>query len=468
MGRQGKEWCGQYSGWGLLLLLGIFFFVLNFWLPLFSDDYAYAFIWDGTNGGNLLARPGALERVSSFGDIFVSQWSHYFTWGGRVVAHTLVQFFLWQGKGLFNVCNTLIFLLTIVLIIWLGTGRLYRRPLPLKYVAWVFACLWLCNLAFADTCLWLTAACNYLWMGSLQLLFLLPYSQAYFGNPAGKLEQYPILGRVGMLLLGILAGWTNENAGLVTISAAAMLSWRIRSEGRLKRWMLLGLGGAALGYALMMAAPGNFARAAILAGIVGGQGKETFLSHLQRGIFLLAFELPMLLPITPLLRKSVRQRVAERGLSYLGIFAGLSFFNLVMMLFSPVFPVRAGYASIVFLCIASVNALHMGGELSQESFWAPSFKRLLCVFGVTACLVTMGASLYGNLLTWQQTKARHAMLVEHPGEAVTVAAYQMPSWLGRLLIGHTGVSELSTDPDAWLNQLFARYYGLKSIRINEK
>ena len=58
-----------------IILLAIFFgiFMLrNFLLPLFADDYSYAFIWDGKNKGNLIRGIGKRERVKSIKDILGS------------------------------------------------------------------------------------------------------------------------------------------------------------------------------------------------------------------------------------------------------------------------------------------------------------------------------------------------------------------------------------------------------------
>ena len=115
----------------LILFVG-YFFARNIFMPLAYDDYAYAFIWDGEHGGNLDAMQienSQRERVQSFADIFTSQYSHYMTWGGRVIGHSIAQFFIWVGKNYFDVANTLmmiIFLWTIFKISNINTERSVR------------------------------------------------------------------------------------------------------------------------------------------------------------------------------------------------------------------------------------------------------------------------------------------------------------------------------------------------------
>lgn len=65
----------------------------------FGDDYLYSFVWQGKP--EFIPLTNNAERISSVHDLFVSQWSHYFTWSGRTVNHTLAQFFFVDGQGLF-------------------------------------------------------------------------------------------------------------------------------------------------------------------------------------------------------------------------------------------------------------------------------------------------------------------------------------------------------------------------------
>ena len=90
----------KYLPWqGILLLFLGLFFLRNWMLPMVSDDIPYAFIWDGADRGNLLDGVGMRQRITSFGDIIVSQWSHYMTWGGRILGIGLTQLF--AGEDLY-------------------------------------------------------------------------------------------------------------------------------------------------------------------------------------------------------------------------------------------------------------------------------------------------------------------------------------------------------------------------------
>ena len=176
-----KKFFEQLS-WQIIFaaFLGIFF-LRNLLIPIIADDYSYAFIWDGDGLGNLLdgIDPNRLERVESFGDILYSQWQHYFTWGGRTIAHIFVQFFVWQGKIFFDVANVLVFAALTLLIFKVGTG-LTLREMNKTYMTFILAGLYFCAPSTIMTTIWLTGACNYLWMCTLEILFLLPFALKYW------------------------------------------------------------------------------------------------------------------------------------------------------------------------------------------------------------------------------------------------------------------------------------------------
>ena len=106
----------------LVLFLGLFF-LRNSLLPMVSDDIPYAFIWDGDDRGNLLDGVGQRQRIASFYDIVISQWSHYFTWGGRTPPHFLAQCLLWGGKVVSSLATALCYISLIYIIYLMGTGK---------------------------------------------------------------------------------------------------------------------------------------------------------------------------------------------------------------------------------------------------------------------------------------------------------------------------------------------------------
>ena len=79
-----------------IIIFIIFFLMLllNLITPMIMDDFYYSY---GLNG-----------RISSFKEILDFQVWHYLYWGGRTIAHTLVQFFLMSHKIIFDFFNSFI------------------------------------------------------------------------------------------------------------------------------------------------------------------------------------------------------------------------------------------------------------------------------------------------------------------------------------------------------------------------
>lgn len=95
--------CWRRTPWqAVLLLFAVPFLIRNLLLPMVADDFSYAFIWNGDDLGNLMDNIGPRERIDSFYDILISQWSHYFTWGGRTPSMIFIQLFAWLGKIWFD------------------------------------------------------------------------------------------------------------------------------------------------------------------------------------------------------------------------------------------------------------------------------------------------------------------------------------------------------------------------------
>ena len=86
-----------------LILIFLIILVLNILTPIIADDFGYSLNLDK-------------ERLRGLKDIINFQIVHYNYWGGRSIAHTLVQIFLYLPKGIFNILNSFCFTYLIYLI----------------------------------------------------------------------------------------------------------------------------------------------------------------------------------------------------------------------------------------------------------------------------------------------------------------------------------------------------------------
>ncbi|MBQ9478253.1 MAG: hypothetical protein IJU71_01745 [Selenomonadaceae bacterium] len=421
------------------LILALIFFVRNCLLPLAADDYSYAFIWDGDGRGNILEGvPDTIERVDSIGDLIASQWSHYMTWGGRTPAHTLVQLFVWLGKPLFDVLNTAMFVALIVLI-----ARLADVRLTLRHLLWIALGLWVATPEWISTMEWLTGACNYLWMGVVQLLFL-----KFFSTSTNRLIMIP---------LGLMAGWSNEAGGLATLFIAVALmigQQKIRSAHR------IGLLSFALGYALLILAPGNFNRLALTQPNFS-LTTAVLVEHLSPFVEVISQQLLLLVPLVIVF--------SRRGASSsIKIFTAAGLLVPTVMMFSPAFPLRSCFMSTIFLLIASTAALDRL-NIDPKKYFKP-----LIAIGIVWALSVAG-SLYSDISIFRQMDHRMALIDELRAEPLPLLKVpplnptrRLEKILGLRIFGSAAMSiggELSDNPREGHNVTFAKYHGIKAIAV---
>ena len=233
----------------LLLLCAAAVFVLmlilNIKTPLIADDFTYSFVYNED------------RSLQNLGDVFASQYNHYFLWGGRAVVHALGQIFLLLGKPVFNVVNSLGFVL-LSLLIYLHINCFQKTRVSL-FVG-INLLLWFFAPAFGESTLWVIGSANYLWGMLLVLAFLLPFR--LYAVRQNVMQNHMVFHVIWMFLAGVLAGWTNENtgAGLLAILVLMMAYFWI-NKLRIPKWSVSGLLGALVGYAAMILAPGNYVRA---------------------------------------------------------------------------------------------------------------------------------------------------------------------------------------------------------------
>lgn len=433
----------------------------------FGDDYLYSFVWPGQS--MFIPLPEGAVRVSSWHDLFLSQWSHYFTWGGRTVAHVIAQFFLWIGKGVFNVFNSVVAIILVVEIYWfIYRGRVSLKIKP-KTVFWIFFMLWAFAPGFTQAFFWLTAACNYLWTYVILLSFLLPYIRKYYFF--SKIFNGHSIFSFFMFLSGIIAGWTNENSVCWIILALMAFVLKNRTCINAETWMFTGLAGLCAGYLLLILAPGNMVR------LYSEHGSNWFgIIVFKHNISILAvvltFQLFMwyfcLKSIHSIYGKNIQQNVDLRAdILLIKILLFISFGMSAIMLFSPEFPLRSGFFGTVPLVISTGILLRMQKEYSLE-FIKPATRKFLFYLGLFYFTITSAVTLFNfyekhcymtDILTSiQQMKKR-------PEERVLIfPPFREVSFRENLFSGlHVPNYNLTDNENDWRNVSVSRYYGIKGI-----
>ena len=167
-----------------------------------------------------------------------------------------------------------------VLIFYHGTDRRLKENVSLLF--FIYCALFVLTPAFGQSFLWLTGASNYLYGIELILFYLIPYRFIIKTKDERQEKSLylTIAKGIGMLFLGLLAGWTNENTGiaLIVMVFSYFIYYKMRKI-KLKSWMICGWVGNIIGYALLLLSPGEWLR-------LDSTGKVSILYALKNIIYI--------------------------------------------------------------------------------------------------------------------------------------------------------------------------------------
>lgn len=430
-----------------LLLWGLFVCACAYMIPYFSNDYRYMLI----QGGDGI--------VSSFGDLAVSQWNHYFQWGGRAVAHTIAQLLLWAGKPVSAVAAALCYVILMVVICAHATGRAPSlSTLRFPLVFFVTFLVWLCLRIYGEVVFMLVSSCNYLYTTTLVLIFLLPYRISIRRDPV----EGGVLAAFGMFVLGVLAGWTNENTGAAAFGGVVLVcAWLLKSR-QLRAWHVAGFVGLTAGYLLLMLSPGNAARLDSME-----DGGYTFAKHfpVAVGIFFstLLTQLPIIAVFAYLAFRAWKTGAAKEcphawyGALWDGL-VGLA--SLGVMIFSPNFPSRST-APFTFLAVASaagmLELLHSRGIEAVPALW----RKVLYVAAALYLIPTAANTVHGYRQAQLDGRARDSEItaqLEAGARDLVVRPFHVKT------SKYMFIGDVRARKSYFANNILRKFYKVRSIR----
>lgn len=429
---QSKKWMFAAAVVMFLIML-----VCNLLTDMFTDDFHYmhSFVdWE--------------TRITSVAQIFPSMYHHAFDMNGRLVAHFLVQLFLLLPGIVFDVVNSLVFLLQVYLIYRLANHR-RERSLMLFCVA--FAGVWLFELAFGQVNFWLTGSCNYLWCAVVCLLFLLPYADKLFHNRdlrgAWKIALY--------LILSFVAGGYSENASPAVIFTAFFLACYAKfvMGYRLKLYHYAALAVAFLGFLCLALVPASSSKMEEFSPwkVVVAVGRSGNMFYKMWPV-VMGFTV---LFIVGCFKKLPKEILAGAFILAAGaVFAECimiigdynverrAFFTLVLLLTACCLLMR----ELVFLRECKIALVCLSACMMLASFYYISLG--LCDIGITH------RDVLKNRAYIAKCKAAGQMEIVLP-EVKTRTRYNALE----------GLQYLRTNPSYWLNKCMARYYGVDKITM---
>lgn len=430
-----------------LLMWGLFVCACAYMIPYFSNDYRYMLI----QGGN--------GMVSSFSDLVLSQWNHYFDWGGRTVAHTIAQFLLWQGKAVSAVCGALCYLVLILVIYGHAAGRVPTlsnlRFTPIFMITFL---IWLCLRIYGEVVFMLVSSCNYLYTTTIVLIFLLPYRLSLKKDAV----KGGVVSAVAMLLLGVIAGWTNENTGAAAVGGVGLIGLWLLKTRRVRAWHVTGFIGLVAGYLLLVLSPGNEARLQFME-----DGGYTFAKHfpVAVGIFFssLLTQSPLIITFVYLAVRAYRKGAAKADPYswYAAIWEGLvALAALGVMIFSPNFPSRSA-APFTFFGVAA--AVGMYELLHARGIAAVSvrYRKILYVLCVLYLVPTIANTLQGYHQAQLDGRARDSEItkqLEDGARDLVVKPFHVKT------SKYMFIGDVRAQKGYFANQIIYKFYKVHSIR----
>ena len=459
---------------GIIVLTAIFIFmyVLNYLTPMLNEDYFAAFVWPiGVPDLGIL--PENTPRVSSFSDILHNCKVYYLSEGGRLPGSFIVGALFWDlGKAYFEPFNAILMTLLIMEIYWLvheGTVSFNFKP---SYLIWIFFSLWAFNLSFVDACLWMSGSSNYLWMIVIVLAFLIPFTKNYY-NTKSYNEDTPKM-TATMFFSGVLAGWSHETTTWWLIVLLFWWLYLCNKRSTLHQWMIAGFIGLCLGYALLILAPGNFARLAAQQQTNSSVSSEVFYTFkIEEIVWIMLFQLFLWYFIIRFLywnkNKISQAHIFAPYLNMAKAYSIIALGSSVFMFLIPASIIRPSFLNLVFLTIAAATLFRVQ-EITQEYVIKEKAKSFLKLIGYAYLLLTVMVCLwcnYNNWIHWNGVLAMIQQEQKNPTNSVLIIKpYDTDATvLSRFARGFhlIPMPVINGNEKDRINVNVARYYNLRGI-----
>ena len=422
------------------LYLGMFLFmlVLNVLTLYIADDFRYLYSFYDRS-----------HRIESISDIIMSMRAHRYNMNGRLVAHTIVQFFGMLPLWVFDILNALAYVLQIALVYQLGRNRAPRSNWML---AAIFCGMWLTCPHYSAVNLWQDGALNYLWSTVLALLYLRVFIREYLYDSTIR----TVFGKICFYCLSFGMGAYSETASaaaiFMTMLMVALLVLDRKKKLRLS-W-LASIAVACLGYVTIYLSPAQWREKS--AEMTLSTLLDNFVTCARMywdkfGLLLCIFVIALVLNL--LLRMDRKQILL--GLVF---FAGSLAGNFILT-FAQYYAARSAYGAFVYLLAADVILLYplLGNRKCR--------KLLLALFAVTVVvaipsMVTGGEDVYD---VYQQMKRNEAYIYECKENGIL--DIQVPMITGKTVysVGSSNKYLDTEDASIWPNYSMSYYYGVNSI-----
>lgn len=437
-----------------IIFFTMLFYILNSMTPLLADDYGWGYI-----------RGSDHQPIKNLKDILVSVYDYYFTWGGRIGGNLLSEIFTLTGKPIFNIFNTFIYILNTLLIYYICNQS---KKIKISLYIAIHLLIWFFTPDYGQVMFWLSGSCNYLWLITPVLIMILIFRKYSINQ---NIIKDNIINILVIFILGIFAGWSNENAGAgMLVVLTLYLTYYYFNNIQMPKYILSGYIGSLIGYSLLIIAPGNFAREVAEQSIVH---TSLIFRLFMITYFFVMFLLGMfiILSIVFWIGKRYFNLKKDNSIYQSLIFIVASIGSAYSMIASPTSPERTWFCIVVYMAIA-IGVIYdkfdfTDGTIKEETIFM--IRRLTASVTTLSMCIFLVMYLDTSLATFEilsQTKERENYILSERAKGnmdiMTPEIYHKYPLLSEH-DGLHGLSDITTDPNHFVNRAVCDYYGINSI-----
>lgn len=425
--------------YGIVTISFLAILLYNILTPLMSDD----FLFNPASPYTLL-------------DLLKEEYNNYMTWNGRSVVQFIMHVFLLLPKGIFNILNSLCFILLTFLIYW---NIRSKKEYDFVTYTLINLMLWQFGISFDQTILWLSGACNYLW-GIVIILGFVTFFR-YKTEHADTIKHEKVL-TIGIFFFGVLAGWCNENTsgGGLLLVLFFLMTYYLKNR-KIKSWMATGTLGMFTGLLFMVMAPGNSVRGALNQteesheGILGLVGRFLKINDaVEQHLFPMLIVIILLTVYFVIKGKTFKDLITPLAF----VFAALA--TSYALIFTPQPMDRAYFGAGIFVTIAFIQMVAL---IPKEDLYLNTLRYggiIIFVIFMFFSYCKNGANLVRIL---REVNEREEYILEQKelGNLDLVVPSLRPEFETKYSFMY--MNDVNEDPEYWGNWIYEVYYELDSI-----
>lgn len=436
-----------------ILFFAITMYILNYLTPLLVDDFSLGYV-NGTE-----------KHITNISDVIASMYNYYFLWGGRVWSEFYQQLFTLLGKPIFNVCNTIIYIINTLLIYYIC---IESKKIKVSLYIGINLLIWFFTPDYGQVMFWLSGSSNYLWLITPILIMILIYRKYSINQ---NIIKNNLVNTLIIFLLGVLAGWANENssAGMLVILTLYIIYFYFNNV-HMSKYIISGYVGSLIGFFLLVTAPGAAVRKSI-------EESEIHLSLIFK-FFMISyfwvmylFAVFIILAIVFLVGKRYFDFKKNNCICQGIIFIIGSLASAFCMIAAPTSPERTWFCVVVYIIIA-IGILYEKFDLENINI---NEKSILMIRRVTLSVILIASCTFlvmyldTTMSTYEikiQIKQREDYILSEKAKGnLDIIAPEL-SHKYPFLSHHDAfydLTDITQDPNHYANKSVCHHYGLRSI-----